>query len=54
MALDFFVRRNGICIPLACEPLRGAGEILIIRTMMILYTIDVCNLYLNLKAFSVL
>ena len=49
--LDFFVRKNGICIPLTCEP---AGEkIVIIRTMM-LNTIDACKLYPNLKEFSVL
>lgn len=54
MAFDFFVRRNGICIPLTCEPWGGAGEILIIRTMMMLYTMDACNLYLNLKVFDVL
>lgn len=55
MAFDFFVRRNGICIPLTCELLGGgAGEILIIRTMMMLYTMDACNLYLNLKGFGVL
>ena len=52
MGLDiFFVWRNEICIPLTSEPL--GKKIVIIRTM-ILYTIDACKLYTNLKAFSVL
>lgn len=51
MGFDFFVWRNEICIPLTCEPL---GEKIVIIRTMILYTIDACKLYTNLKAFSVL
>lgn len=51
MGLDFFVRRNGICIPLTYEHFRGEKDS-IIRTAMILYTIDACKLYPNLKGFG--
>lgn len=51
MDLDFLDRRNGIFIPLTCEPL---GEKTVIIRTVILGTIDACKLFPNMKGFSVL